>query len=290
MIDPYSLLGVNIDSSEKKIRQSYYQLALLCHPDRGGNNEEMKTLHQAYSYIMKEVSYRQKNPTTEAYLYSEKEFEAFCNNQKQTPPPFEAIYQENNVFIQTFNKKWEAAHKEQRHQDPSYSTSLSNFNDKGYGDDMEQSEYAFSLSPPSSSGPPSTSSLESSYTESKARVPVKKKFSKQLIAYEEPQSLPEYYGGYQRLDKEAETDNFSHKTQSGTALTDYAQAFSPPEEIVEDGSRLDLELDVQSSLEKLQRQRKTQEATIQRQNDDFWDKEESYDTLNQKKPVRTTTI
>ena len=84
--------------------------------------------------------------------------------------------------------------------------------------------------------------------------------------------------------------NFSHKTQSGTALTDYAQAFSPPEEIVEDGSRLDLEADVQTSLEKLQRQRKTQEATIQRQNDDFWDKEESYDTLNQKKPVRTTTI
>ena len=290
MIDPYSLLGVNIDSSEKKIRQSYYQLALLCHPDRGGNNEEMKTLHQAYSYIMKEVSYRQKNPTTKAYLYSETEFETFCNQQKQKPPPFEAIYQENNVFIQTFNKKWEAAHKEIDTKDPSLSTSLSNFNDKGYGDDMEQSEYAFSLSPPSSSGPPSTSSLESSYTESEARVPVKKNFSKQLIAYEDPQSLPEYYGSYQRLDKEAKTDNFSHKTQRGTALTDYAQAFSPPEEIVDDGSRMDLELDVETSLEQLQRQRKTQEATIQRQNDDFWDKEEKYETLNQKKPVRTTTI
>ena len=77
------------------------------------------------------------------------------------------------------------------------------------------------------------------------------------LQYVEPQTLGILWG-YQRLDKEAETDNFSHKTQSGTNLTDYAQAFSPPEEIVEDGSRLDLELDVQSSLEKLQRQRKTQ--------------------------------
>ena len=94
MINPYHLLGVTIDSSEKEVRQSYYTLALLCHPDRGGNEEEMKVLHQSYSYVMEQIKLKIDNPT-EAYLQGEEDFEKFCQDQQKQPPPFEQIYAEN---------------------------------------------------------------------------------------------------------------------------------------------------------------------------------------------------
>ena len=34
LIDPYNLLGVTINSSPKEVKQAYYNLALLCHPDK----------------------------------------------------------------------------------------------------------------------------------------------------------------------------------------------------------------------------------------------------------------
>ena len=55
-INPYNLLGVNPNKPDlKKLKQSYYRLALLCHPDKGGSKESMDVVHKSYLYIKKHV-------------------------------------------------------------------------------------------------------------------------------------------------------------------------------------------------------------------------------------------
>ena len=51
-INPYQLLGVNPNMPDlKQLKKSYYQLALLCHPDKGGKKESMDIVHKCYLYI-----------------------------------------------------------------------------------------------------------------------------------------------------------------------------------------------------------------------------------------------
>ena len=285
MINPYHLLGVTIDSSEKEIRQSYYSLALLCHPDRGGNTEEMKTLHRCYSYIIAQIKDRTENPT-QAYLDQEKEFEEFCERQKEAPPPFEQIYQENNVFIQEFNRRWnENVQNDTQTQKDESSETL--FDTGGYGEYMEASEYsAFesSLSPPSSSGPPSSTQL-SSLPEYKSTIGTStapdlatgenipsassptqnthKPFTRQIISYTEPQALPDQYGSYPRFDTK-DIKDYGHRTGQIT-MSDYRDAFCEPEKQSTHESR-----ELPESIEAMIRQREQQLYGIHDNNDKFW--------------------
>lgn len=285
MIDPYQLLGVDIHSSEKKVRQTYYGLALLCHPDRGGNSEEMKVLHQAYRFILNEIKNTTENPT-ESYLASEKEFEEFCQKQTLDTPPFEQIYQENNVFIQEFNKQWDRNHASMETTDNSNNT-YDNILSHGYGDVMEASEYsAFnsSLSPPSSSTPPSstpgyqptisTNDQTSSSASATSSTSNYKPFSRQVIEYKEPQSLPDQYGSNVRLDTR-EISDYSHQT-SNLALNDYRNAFSEPEKIEETPLT-----DLSESLEEIQKRRDNQLYKVHDQNDLFWKERESFEHLSE---------
>ena len=56
-INPYDLLGVTINSSLKEIKKAYYNLALLCHPDKGGSNNDMIMIHNAYLYVKKQIEF-----------------------------------------------------------------------------------------------------------------------------------------------------------------------------------------------------------------------------------------
>jgi len=282
MINPYHLLGVTTDSSEKEIRQSYYSLALLCHPDRGGNTEEMKTLHRCYSYIIAQIKNRTENPT-QAYLDQEKEFEDFCQRQKEAPPPFEQIYQENNVFIQEFNRRWNESHQDdtQTQKDDSSETL---FDTGGYGEYMEASEYsAFesSLSPPSSSGPPSstqlsslpqykstictdsTKSTESTNSKKSDKTSISTPFTRQIISYTEPQGLPDQYGSYPRFDTK-DIKDYGHRTGQ-MMMSDYRDAFCEPEKQTPlDSSSLP------DTIEAMIKQRDQQLYSVHDTNDQFW--------------------
>jgi hypothetical protein len=54
-IDPYGLLGVTSESTASDARKAYYALALLAHPDRGGNSDDMRAVHQAYRYVSNQL-------------------------------------------------------------------------------------------------------------------------------------------------------------------------------------------------------------------------------------------
>ena len=55
LINPFQLLGVTTNSTISELKKAYYQLALLCHPDKGGNNDDMRVVHQSYKYIKKQM-------------------------------------------------------------------------------------------------------------------------------------------------------------------------------------------------------------------------------------------
>ncbi len=55
--DYYAVLGVDKDASQVDIDRSYKRLASKHHPDRGGSEERMKLLNEAYG-VLKNVSAR----------------------------------------------------------------------------------------------------------------------------------------------------------------------------------------------------------------------------------------
>lgn len=66
--DYYGVLGVDKDASQRDIDRQYKRQAARHHPDRGGNEEQMKNLNEAYG-VLKDAAIRR------AY------------DQSKTPPP-----------------------------------------------------------------------------------------------------------------------------------------------------------------------------------------------------------
>ena len=56
--DYYSILGANEDAPPREIERLYKQRAVRHHPDRGGDEEEMKSLNEAYRVLKDESSRR----------------------------------------------------------------------------------------------------------------------------------------------------------------------------------------------------------------------------------------
>ena len=52
--DAYSVLGLPKTASLEEVKRNYRQLALIFHPDKGGYEEAMKLLNNAYQQITKE--------------------------------------------------------------------------------------------------------------------------------------------------------------------------------------------------------------------------------------------
>jgi curved DNA-binding protein CbpA len=56
--DYYAILGAEADATRVEIDRLYKRKAILYHPDRGGSEEDMKTLNEAY-HVLKEQTSRQ---------------------------------------------------------------------------------------------------------------------------------------------------------------------------------------------------------------------------------------
>ena len=71
LINPYKLLGVKINTDLVTVKKQYYHLALLCHPDKGGDAKDMDVIHKAYKYIENQI----KDIKNVSYEELENEFE-----------------------------------------------------------------------------------------------------------------------------------------------------------------------------------------------------------------------
>ena len=191
LINPYDFLGVTIKSSIKELKKKYFELALICHPDKGGNSNDMDILNKAYLYILEQINNCNNNITFENL---EENFEIFCKNQLNIECPYSKIY---NDFRDTFNKDFDKK-KKNEDNDPF---------SKGYGSQMLTS----SFSDNSNYNDILTETLKN---EEKIILP-----KSSIIKYESPDPINENYS-HRYLDYKKIND-FSTKNES-----DYIKAFT----------------------------------------------------------------
>ena len=103
LINPFELLGVNCKSSREEVRKSFKELSLVCHPDKGGDEEQMKMLMISYKYVLGQIEYQEHGRTMEE---EEENFKKFLEGQsnEKIPGIFEIMSEETN---KVFNLKWD---------------------------------------------------------------------------------------------------------------------------------------------------------------------------------------
>lgn len=123
-LDPYGLLGASITSSPTEVKQAFYALSLLVHPDKGGSAADMIMVHNAYKYVMGQLSGVNRTVTVQDL---EARFASFCKEQENETPQFADI--RDKASMREFHETFEM----QQPQGASYAS--------GYGTSMDPSEY-----------------------------------------------------------------------------------------------------------------------------------------------------
>ena len=82
-IDPFGLFGVTIESTLKELKEKYYALALLCHPDKGGSKEEITIIIKSYKFVKEQLEFK----SNKTYEELENEFNEFIKSQEEIPMP-----------------------------------------------------------------------------------------------------------------------------------------------------------------------------------------------------------
>ena len=194
VINPYKLLKIDpYNPNMRDLKKNFRSLTLICHPDKGGSEESMRTLHNAYKYIKSQFENCQTDKT---YADLENEFYSFCKKQELRTNPIRYSKSKKN-FNTDFEKK--------------KSTGFSSFN-KGYGGLMGKSEYA---------------SGKLTYDDNNLRSKISHTFmnvdNESLTLYKEPESYQQSYGRHERFDVDTVGD-FSYST-GGLVMADYEKAF-----------------------------------------------------------------
>ena len=227
-INPYQLLGVNPNMPDlKQLKKSYYQLALLCHPDKGGKKESMDIVHKCYLYIKKQFVNCQNVKT---YEELEKEFADFCKTQEEQPPPFREIWENSEEYdnLKKFNEEFDKQQAEffkecdnkNKEGNDTFTNCFQNFQ-KGYGQYMDISEYHTQNSEDIQKIQENTTQTMPMPTEKN-----KHEFTTSLIIYEEPTANPVGYGQHYRYDVNKVNDFTDTLSTSNITLNDYKKAFS----------------------------------------------------------------
>ena len=214
-LDPFALLGIDPHrSSIKDLKRSYYDLALLVHPDRNREKtgEEMNVVHNAYRYCLEQMQNAKDRETTVEDL--EADFADFCKVQTDEPPCFRDIT-EDVLEMRKFNEAFERAE--------GFKASLSG----GYGDLMEVSAYG-----DTNALNASTALTEPEYTEAEVvDAPLKNDFSS-LIVYREPISVTNGIGDVWDYERKDPVDSYTVYVKK-TCLTDYKEANT--KQVLDDG-------------------------------------------------------
>lgn len=226
LINPFQLLGINYDSSELELKKSYYKLSLLCHPDKGGDKNDMIILSKAYKYAKEQIT----NKTEKKYEQIQEEFDTFCKEQEEKEcESFGNIYEETNEWISEFNSNFIKKQKEEQLENESDDNSKYTNNpyslENGYGDLMDVSTLNVE----------DITNNNCLYDENNNDIKENKnQFKSEIIIYKEPKTISHFKSNpFSLVDKNI-TDFSTEKS------LDYIKAFSPPENVDVDDSRLNI--------------------------------------------------
>ena len=239
-IDPYQLLGVTISANLNELRQNYYKLALICHPDKGGNTNDMIILHNAYLYIKKQLEYAKNNKSVKN---SEYDFKHFFTNHKEQFPSYYEIWKNTDERrkLEQFNRDFDNQKK---------TTAIQPFQD-GYGHLLDTKETVFD---------DEIYQICKQLFQSKTIIKhimnfvtcVTHEFTNEVIIYKEPSGLNCEYGSNERFDVTTVTD-FSN-INNELSLSDYKLAYNTskhPYQYISRPESLDELIKERDSLDKL---------------------------------------
>ena len=204
LINPYELLGVTTNSSIDAVRKAYYNLALLCHPDKGGSAIDMIIICKAYNYVKNQIVLNVDEEKMNMEVL-EQEFKDFCTAQESKSPTFEEIYKETNIesFLLKFNQAYENNMSEGRVEENE--SAIDPFKLGGYGEYMEESK------------------SNNRYNANVSNQPMLHRFKNELVVYKEPCNAQTSYG-YQPFDVK-HIEDYSHKSGS-LDMFDYMKSYS----------------------------------------------------------------
>lgn len=81
IINPFELLGLDHKTCTiNDVRKAYRNLAFVCHPDKGGAAQDMRTVHIAYKWVTKQLT-EVNEKGNESYEDKEKAFKEFLESQ-----------------------------------------------------------------------------------------------------------------------------------------------------------------------------------------------------------------
>lgn len=124
-LNPFELFGITENSNIQDLRRSYHSLALSCHPDKGGDPEDMKTLTIAYKWIYEQFQessihhksfqdyfgdsiHKEAIPSftdtlAESYGYTKEQFESLCMLCHVPSEMYEILYVPTFQWILTIH-------------------------------------------------------------------------------------------------------------------------------------------------------------------------------------------
>jgi hypothetical protein len=232
LINPFELLGIDEQSTLKDARKSYYNLAMICHPDQGGDEKNMKILANAYKFVelqLKSVNNVNQNIGEDL----EKEFEEFNANIDAEILPMRDLFDlAHDDFNKKFNEKFQEEEKYQYVElvagDP-FSA--------GYG-----------------------SLMDTDIKEEEKEIPTtRQRFSSEIIIYNDPQLLPNTYGNNLRYDI-TDIKDFT-ENQGNLKMNDYRIAHRELENVPTDfKSDMDTPIKNLSKLVKLKEEERKKES------------------------------
>ena len=243
-INPYKLLGVTIDSTKREVRKSYYNLSLMCHPDKGGSKEDMNIIHNAYLYVKKQIDFSDGKEKLEDI---EDDFKNFFEKNKIEVPNFYKIWErsEEAEFLREFNKEFNKKNKSELNY-----KNVSNIFSNGYGTIMDEEEEKSLREISNTLLKKTNKEILEKYRNINITTELKNKFSEEIVIYEEPTAVPENYGEYERFDVE-ELKDFSQQTDK-LNMFDYKVAYTKKKDRgLNDIERDKINMNMKDSFEKL---------------------------------------
>jgi len=195
------IFELNEGYDEVSLKKSYLKLAMIHHPDKGGEKQKFNKITQAYKFLLKRLSDKDNN---KSHNELKKENTDYFNNQnsdnrqnvnlsdKFDSTQFNKIYEENRV-------------------DGAY--------DGGYGDWIEKNKFKSDKIEKKTIG---KGNFNRHFNEQK-----KKQLKQDIIPYGEPQVTISYKGKDSlSVLGEGKIEDFSGECQSGLQYRDYKDAFS----------------------------------------------------------------
>lgn len=215
LINPYELLGVTINSKKDELKKRYYELAILMHPDKGGDKDDMIILKNAYEFILREIeTIDYSSSIQELTENAQKEYKKFCKSQENTIPKF------NDIFADAFNldkfNDYFSNTLEMNTEENNYEPMHASINE-GYGDLMDTDQRIYKQGEPYTIDDNIIKPIMNPFTLSEY-VPVIKE---QTVCNN-------------LLDYQNQTMNNFTMTTNGMVLSDYKEAFSEPEKVPHD--------------------------------------------------------